>query len=79
MTGHQEELVGSVELYKSFTIPGYFNLPECRKGKDPCKEMVTDPCIIQAQFILNGQLGKPFQHLSGKKAGCFFNCHGFFG
>ena len=70
VTGHQEELVGSVELCR-FTISGYFNFPECRKGKDPCKEMVTDPCIIQAQFIFYGQLGKPFQYLTGKKPAVF--------
>jgi hypothetical protein len=78
VTGHKEELVGCVELYKSFTISGLFNIPEGREGKDPCKEMVTDPGIIQAQFIFYGQLEKPFQYLAGKKAGCFFNCHGFF-
>ena len=79
VAGHQEELVGSVELNKSFAIPGLLNLPECSQGKYCGEEMVTDPCIIQAQFIFYGQLKKPFQHLAGKKAGRFFNCHGFFG
>jgi len=51
VTGHQKEFVGCVKLHERFTISGFFNLTECRKGKNPGEKMVTDPCIIQVWFI----------------------------
>src|SRR5512139_3978889 len=78
VAGHQEQLIGSVELNKSFAIPNLLNLPECGQGKYCGEEMVTNPCIIQAQFIFYGKLGKPLQHLPCKKTGSLLYGHGFF-
>ncbi len=68
VTGHQQVLVRSVELHQCFTILLAFNCPEGGESKDPGKEMVTDPCIVQAELIFNRQFWKTVSAPPGQKS-----------
>ncbi len=56
-----------MECYEIFPFTFLFHCTECRKGKNCGEKVVTDPRIVQTQFIFNRQLGETFQDLAGKK------------